>query len=479
MKSIEERKMAFLQKAGMVTASATKEPGSQAASSMNQKIQNVRNIDSMNEEINLLRKEYERVTKEKNDIAKKLERTNELIISTLREKENVSKENRTLRISRIMAETGILTNSTDDIWTESPNKTRILADQESDKKILEKAPPEFVKNIISKRNEMSQETLKKVEEKKKVVYSLLSMSSNNYYPSLMLDNNKIILIELLGLGGFSSVWKAWDFGFSKFVAVKIIKVTSGNSIKQYATHLKREMDIMQSTNHKNVVKMYRFFFVDDDTVAYIIEYCEKGNLFEAIRDAGSISEKDAHSIIKQIIDGLLSLKSKPDDDSKSSEVVIHYDLKPANIVFDAEFTPKICDFGLSKIADEGKSILQSTAGSGTPGYTAPEAFLNYQKINFSADTWSLGIIFLEMLTGNFEVKTRIVRSDQSGIESILNSIFSSSCMKNVTKEAADFIKACLQREPTVRPTVKQLSHMPYISGPTNFHTKQKKGKSSK
>lgn len=435
-------------------------------------------IKELNEEIELLRKQIESATKEKNEIISKFQRTTEFVKESLREKELISSENRTLRISRIMSETGILLNSLDDKWSESPNEARLNMECENDKKYITSTTPEFVKTMFAKKKELGKETLRRIDEKRKIVHNLISMSTSSLFPSKIVDDGKVILIEPLGSGGFGHVWKAWDFNLAKFVAIKIIAMPDYTSIDKYVIHIKREMDIMQSTDHKNVVKMFRYFYLDDNTVAYVIEYCEKGNLFEAIRDAGKIQEKEAHEILVQIINGLLALKSKPNEDSKASEVVIHYDLKPANIVFDGGFTPKICDFGLSKIANEDKSILQSTAGSGTPGYTAPEAFLNRSKINYSADTWSIGIMYLEMLSGNFETKKEISTADQSKIDQIVSAVFASN-RSQVSKEAVEFIKTCLEREPNARPTVKILSTMPYITGFSPQQTKGKRSKSSK
>jgi len=107
----------------------------------------------------------------------------------------------------------------------------------------------------------------------------------------------------------------------------------------------------------------------------------------------TLSEKEAKLIITQILSGLkyLSLEKK----------IIHYDLKPQNIVFhDGEV--KISDFGLSKIMKDNEEKIELTSqGVGTYWYLPPECFITgaSSSISSKVDIWSLGVIFYEMLFG--------------------------------------------------------------------------------
>ena len=289
------------------------------------------------------------------------------------------------------------------------------------------------------------------------------MSKTKYQTGTLIDNNQVILIDKIGSGGFGSVWKAWDFVTSQLVAIKIIEAPK-KELNIFAKHLKRELDIMMNTDHKNVVKCFRYFYVGEDTVAYVMEFCEKGNLFEVIRDVGHLTEKEAHAILVQIIDGLLALKSKDDG---SNQTIIHYDLKPPNIVFNNLYIPKLCDFGLSKIIDSGQSVAQSCVGSGTPGYTAPEAFCQDVKLNQSADTWSIGIIYYEMLTGNFETKKYIITPPPGMTrEAVITNGFKQMCeitKQNINnfKDAINFIISCTWSNPKERMKTSEIKHGDY------------------
>lgn len=101
----------------------------------------------------------------------------------------------------------------------------------------------------------------------------------------------------------------------------------------------------------------------------------------------SVEEKDAKQVIYQILAGLNYLFGL---DKK----VIHYDLKPSNIIFH-HGTVKILDFGLCKLMDGEESRMDLTSpGAGTYWYLPPETFSEYQtKISSKVDVWSTGIIF--------------------------------------------------------------------------------------
>lgn len=86
--------------------------------------------------------------------------------------------------------------------------------------------------------------------------------------------------------------------------------------------------------------------------------------------------------------------------SKLKDRVIHYDLKPSNVMFD-QGTVKILDFGLSKIMhDEDTRMDLTSQGVGTYWYLPPETFEDFNpKISAKVDVWSLGVIFFELLYG--------------------------------------------------------------------------------
>ncbi|KAK1309285.1 Serine/threonine-protein kinase PBS1 [Acorus calamus] len=84
--------------------------------------------------------------------------------------------------------------------------------------------------------------------------------------------------------------------------------------------------------------------------------------------------------------------------TKASPPVIHRNLKPSNILLDAEFNPKVSGFGLAKLGPIGDRSHISTSVIGTPGYIAPE-FMNSGQLSVKCDIYSFGVILLELITG--------------------------------------------------------------------------------
>lgn len=119
---------------------------------------------------------------------------------------------------------------------------------------------------------------------------------------------------------------------------------------------------------------------------FVTELVEGGDLDQYLREKGPLEEGEALKLLKQIIEGMLYVKQKR---------VIHRDIKPANI-FMKEGSAKVADFGLSTFLFEGKMLLESRIGS--PRYMAPEV-LHEGLYTFKCDVWSLGVLFIEMVTG--------------------------------------------------------------------------------
>ena len=125
------------------------------------------------------------------------------------------------------------------------------------------------------------------------------------------------------------------------------------------------------------------------------------------------------------------------------------------------------DAGLCCADDSGQSVAQSCVGSGTPGYTAPEAFCQDMKLSQSADTWSIGIIYYEMLTGNFETKKYImVPPEGMSREAVITNGFKQMCdltKQNIAnyKDAIEFIISCTRSNPKERKKTGEIKRSDY------------------
>lgn len=278
----------------------------------------------------------------------------------------------------------------------------------------------------------------------------------------ILNDGKYVLVKYLGRGGFSEVWEAFDLQTTlQRVAIKIQRMNPewSQMVKQnFLRHTGREINIMSSTQHANVVSFYEHFYIGDDTVALVMECCNGGDLAQLLRKRGKIAEKEAKRILLEVMQGLAALRSK-------ENYVIHYDLKPANILFTHDGTVKITDFGLSKIVECDVTAIELTSqGTGTYYYAAPETFQRGKGVLItpSVDTWSLGIIFYEMLYGQRPFGTEM---SQMSFAQQSDQVFGESIQfpatVKVSDAAKDFIRLCLDRDPMQRPNLEQLLQCSY------------------
>jgi tousled-like kinase len=127
--------------------------------------------------------------------------------------------------------------------------------------------------------------------------------------------------------------------------------------------------------------------LQDGLLVFELEHCTGPELGTYLRKYGCLEEKEAKLIMRQLFSALHYL-------FKLEEKVIHYDLKPSNVMFD-EGVVKMLDFGLSKVmkGDETRMDLTSQ-GTGTYWYLPPETFEEYNpQVSPKVDVWSLGVIF--------------------------------------------------------------------------------------
>ncbi|MGH0140846.1 UNVERIFIED_CONTAM: hypothetical protein FKN15_004218, partial [Acipenser sinensis] len=167
-------------------------------------------------------------------------------------------------------------------------------------------------------------------------------------------------------------------------------------------HACREYRIHKELDHPRIVKLYDYFSLDTDTFCTVLEYCEGNDLDFYLKQHKLMSEKEARSIVMQIVNALRYLNEiKPP--------IIHYDKSPSNILLvdgTACGEIKITDFGLSKIMDDdnyGVDGMDLTSqGAGTYWYLPPECFVvgkEPPKISNKVDVWSVGVIFFQCLYG--------------------------------------------------------------------------------
>ena len=183
-------------------------------------------------------------------------------------------------------------------------------------------------------------------------------------------NDKYLILSILGKGGFSEVYKAFDLENCREVACKIHHFDDSwtDQVKDdYIKHALRENEIHKELNNRRVVKHYDTVEIDHNSFSTILELCSGPDLYNYLKENKQIQEKEAKLIISQILSGLKYLTDQ-------KQKIIHYDLKPQNIIFH-NGEVKITDFGLCKIIEENQDKIELTSqGVGTYWYQAPECF---------------------------------------------------------------------------------------------------------
>lgn len=209
--------------------------------------------------------------------------------------------------------------------------------------------------------------------------------------------DRYLILSILGKGGFSEVYKAFDLVECKEVACKIHHFDDSwtDQVKDdYIKHALRENEIHKELNNRRVVKHFDTVEIDHNSFSTILELCSGPDLYNYLKENKQIQEKEAKLIISQILSGLKYLNDQ-------KQRIIHYDLKPQNIIFH-NGEVKISDFGLCKILTENQEKIELTSqGVGTYWYQAPECFVQGRQpqITCKVDIWSVGVIFFELLYG--------------------------------------------------------------------------------
>uniref|UniRef100_T1JAB8 Protein kinase domain-containing protein n=1 Tax=Strigamia maritima TaxID=126957 RepID=T1JAB8_STRMM len=296
----------------------------------------------------------------------------------------------------------------------------------------------------------------------------------NNHPVL---NERYLLLTLLGKGGFSEVHKAFDLKEQRYVACKIHQLNKDwkdDKKANYIKHALREYNIHKSLDHPRVVKLFDVFEIDANSLPQrskwtqsgglsqfctVLEYCDGHDLDFYLKQHKSIPEREARSIVMQVVSALKYLNEiKPP--------VIHYDLKPGNILLSSGSACgeiKITDFGLSKIMDEENynpdhGMDLTSQGAGTYWYLPPECFVvGKTPPKISSKPFGHNQSQATILEENIILKATEVEFPPKPA---------------VSNEAKFFIRRCLQYRKEDRVDVLTLASDEYLKPPSAKHGRQ-------
>nr|BAJ95043.1 predicted protein [Hordeum vulgare subsp. vulgare] len=196
--------------------------------------------------------------------------------------------------------------------------------------------------------------------------------------------------DKLGQGGYGSVFKGVLSPGNVHVAVKMLDGNSNCNGEDFIS----EVSTIGRIHHVNVVRLVGFC-PEEMRQALIYEYMPQGSLDKYIFSAeNNFSWDKLNEIALGIARGIDYLHQGCDMQ------ILHFDIKPHNILLDSNFIPKVADFGLAKLYPRDTSFVPSRALRGTIGYIAPEMISrSFGVISSKSDVYSFGMLLLEMAGG--------------------------------------------------------------------------------
>ena len=208
--------------------------------------------------------------------------------------------------------------------------------------------------------------------------------------------------DVLGRGGFGTVYKGKLPDGSRDVAVKILKESNENG-----EDFINEVASMSRTSHVNIVSLLGFCY-EGSKKAIIYEFMPNGSLDKFISEKMSekMEWKTLYNIAVGVSRGLEYLHNR------CVTRIVHFDIKPQNILMDGDSCPKISDFGLAKLCKNNESIMSMLDTRGTAGYIAPEVFSkNFGGVSHKSDVYSYGMVVLEMIGARDKEKAQNFESN--------------------------------------------------------------------
>jgi serine/threonine-protein kinase len=193
---------------------------------------------------------------------------------------------------------------------------------------------------------------------------------------------------VIGAGGMGIVYRASDRELGEIVAIKTLRPELVTHDPTALDRFKSEIRLARRISHRNVVRTHDLG--EADGMYFItMEYVEGRSLKELIASRGALPVAASVTIGKQLCRAL---------EVAHEQGVIHRDIKPQNIVVEADGLLKVMDFGIARLAQRTSAITQAGMVIGTPEYMAPEQLLG-DELDARADLYAAGVVLYECLTG--------------------------------------------------------------------------------
>lgn len=252
------------------------------------------------------------------------------------------------------------------------------------------------------------------------------------------------LRDRIGSGGYSVIYKVYSKTYDQEFAVKILN-TNSTRHANCLTSAQTEVSVLTILCHPNIIKCYKTF-EQDGFMFIILELCTGQSLQDLIKkNELVVSEKIR--IMRETLAAVSYMHSHG---------IAHCDIKPANVLFDANGKVQLADFGLAKMFEPGELCREY---GGSPAYMAPEIYRRRPYHPFPADVWALAVTFYLLAGGKLEKSSdRMILAESIATGGLL-------IQGDLNPPIQSLLVAMTEMRPSARPTIEKILSLPIFQPP--------------
>ena len=266
-----------------------------------------------------------------------------------------------------------------------------------------------------------------------------------------------MFMNTIGEGAYGIVWRGFDNKRKEHVAIKRFK--SAHLDPEVMLITRREISILQSCNHPNIVKYLNAYKTNSGHVYLVTEFVQNTLTSQLRKHRNGFTSDQVLSITKQLLEAIQYMHAS---------MLIHRDLKPSNILLEPNNQVKLCDFGFAREI-ETRDRVAYTSYMTTRWYRPPE-IITGESYGPSIDIWSIGCLFAELATGAPMFPGRTNLDQLSLIENTLGKLDGSIEPMHTLEQRYDefspdmlqVLHACINLDPMKRLEADAILKLPYF-----------------